>query len=117
MSEKKSKKNGKKAEAKPAAGTDKPITGHAEDSKARKKTVREDGTMSGLDAAAKVLAEATAPMTTKAIADRAVEKGYWQTGGKTPQATLHAAISREISLKGIEARFEKTGRGLFRIRK
>jgi hypothetical protein len=81
--------------------------------KAPKKAVREDGKMSGLDAAAKVLAEATAPMNTKTIAERAVAQGYWKTGGKTPQATLHAAISREIKTRGTEARFKKTDRGLF----
>jgi len=31
----------------------------------------------------------------------------------TPAATLNAAIIREVKVKGREARFKKTGRGLF----
>ncbi len=41
-------------------------------------------------------------------------QGYWKSpGGKTPAATLHAAIMREINTKGPDARFQKTDRGLF----
>jgi len=84
--------------------------------KARKKRVREDGTMSGLDAAAKVLAEAGEPMDCKSIVERALEAGYWKTNGKTPAATVYAAIIREIAKKGGEARFVKTDRGMFAIK-
>jgi len=52
------------------------------------------GTMSGLDAAAKVLAESGEPLNCKTIVERAIEKGYWKTGGKTPAATIYAAILR-----------------------
>lgn len=68
--------------------------------------------MSGLDLAAKVLAEAGEPLAAKAIAERAIAAG-WKTNGKTPHATLYAAIIREISKKGDAARFKKTDRGLF----
>ncbi len=34
-------------------------------------------------------------------------------GGKTPEATLYAAITREIATKGKESRFRKTGPGYF----
>lgn len=67
---------------------------------------------SGLDLAAKVLAEAGEPLAAKAIAERAVAAG-WTTSGKTPHATLYAAIIREIAAKGEDARFRKTDRGLF----
>ena len=67
---------------------------------------------SGLDLAAKVLAEAGEPLAAKAIAERAIAAG-WKTSGKTPHATLYAAIIREISKKGDAARFKKTDRGLF----
>ncbi len=40
-------------------------------------------------------------------------KGLWQTRGKTPAATLYAAIVCEIAAKGKDARFHKTGRGQF----
>ena len=34
-------------------------------------------------------------------------------GGKTPHATLYAAMLREIANKGAKARFKKVDRGLF----
>lgn len=67
---------------------------------------------SGLDLAAKVLADADEPLSAKTIAERAIAAG-WATAGKTPQATLYAAIIREIAAKGEAARFRKTDRGLF----
>jgi hypothetical protein len=41
-------------------------------------------------------------------------QGLWTSpGGKTPEATLYAAITREIASKGKEARFTKVDRGMF----
>ena len=88
----------------------------AAEAKTRKKTVREDGTMSGLDAAAKVLADAGEPLNCKTIVERAVEKGYWKSGGKTPSSTVYAAILREIQKKGDASRFVKAERGMFKIK-
>jgi hypothetical protein len=68
--------------------------------------------LSGLDLAAKVLVESKEPLNAKAIAERAIAAG-WKTSGKTPHATLYAAIIREIAAKGKDARFIKTERGLF----
>ena len=75
--------------------------------------------LSALDAAAKVLAEATEPMNCKEMITAMTEKGYWQprNAGRTPQNTLHAAISKEIRTKGDKARFEKVARGFFDLRK
>ena len=67
---------------------------------------------SGLDLAAKVLADAGEPLKAKQIAERAIAAG-WQTNGKTPEATLYAAMTREIAKKGDAARFRKADRGLF----
>ncbi|MDB5384386.1 MAG: restriction endonuclease, partial [Planctomycetaceae bacterium] len=70
--------------------------------------------MSALDAAATVLGEATESMGTKEMIDAMSAKGYWTSpGGQTPQATLYAAILREINVKGVESRFAKTDRGRF----
>ncbi len=44
---------------------------------------------------------------------RLLDTGMWRTEGKTPSATLHAAVCREIATKGDKRRFVKTGRGLF----
>ena len=72
--------------------------------------------ISGLDLAAKVLAEAKEPLQAKAIAERAIAAG-WQTTGKTPHATLYAAMIREIAKKVKDSRFVKTDRGLFAANK
>ncbi len=74
-------------------------------------------TLSQLDAAAKVLGEATEPMTTKEMVESMTAKGYWTSpGGKTPHATLYSAILRELQSKGETGRFIKTDRGHFKLR-
>ena len=70
---------------------------------------------SGLDAAVKVLGEAGEALNCKGIVDRALEKGYWKTNGKTPHATVYSAILREIQKKGKNARFKITERGKFAL--
>ena len=70
--------------------------------------------MSALDAAAKVLSELKQPLRSGELIERMAAQGYWTSpGGKTPAATLSAALMREINIKGQDARFKKTGRGLF----
>lgn len=67
-----------------------------------------------LDAAAKVLAEHTDGLRSREMVKIVIEKGLWTPGaGKTPHASLYAAIIREISAKGKNARFAKAERGLF----
>jgi len=99
-----------------AAGKPVAETAPVAEPKVRKKTERKDGTMSGLDAAAKVLADAGGPLNCKTIVERAIEKGLWKSGGKTPQATVYAAIIREIAKKGDASRFSKTERGMFALK-
>jgi len=70
---------------------------------------------SGLDAAAQVLADAGEPMNCKTIVERMLAKGLWKTNGKTPAATIYAAIIREIATKGNKARFRKVERGRFEL--
>jgi hypothetical protein len=70
---------------------------------------------SGVDAAARVLAEASEPMSVKDIVRVAFEKGYWTSSGKTPSATVYSAIIREIASKGAKSRFKKAGRGKFTV--
>ena len=72
--------------------------------------------LSALDAAAKVLATAKQPMNAKELIEAMAKKKLWTSpGGKTPHATLYAAILREINTKGKDARFKKTERGKFAI--
>jgi hypothetical protein len=70
-----------------------------------------------LDAAAQILAKAKEPMGCKDIVEQAIAKKLWSTSGKTPSATLYAAIIREIANKGKDARFVKVERGRFELRK
>ena len=69
--------------------------------------------MSGLDAAYQVLSETGVSMNARQICDMAIEKGYWEPQGATPDATISSAILTEIKRKGDDARFERTGKGLF----
>lgn len=77
---------------------------------------KRDGRLSALDAAAAVLAEASAPMGAQAVVDAMLSRGLWATAGKTPAATLHAALIRDITAKSDESRFLKTGPGRFALR-
>ncbi len=70
--------------------------------------------VSALDAAAQVLAKAEKPMRAQELIAAMAEQNLWKSpGGKTPHATLYAAMLREITAKGKEARFTKVDRGLF----
>jgi hypothetical protein len=83
--------------------------------KAEKKP-KADGKMSGLDAAAKVLAESAEPLNAKQIVEQAAAKGYWSSpGGKTPHATLYAAMLIDARKKGAASRFVKVDRGLWTL--
>ena len=70
---------------------------------------------SALDAAAQILAEAGKPLSCPVIMDCMLAKGLWQTKGKTPAASLYAAVIREIAKKGEASRFRKTDRGKFAL--
>jgi len=72
---------------------------------------------SGLDAAARVLAESMEPMNCRQIVETAFEKGYWHSDGATPWATIYSAMIREIATKGGESRFKKVDRGRFAANK
>ena len=70
--------------------------------------------ISALSAAAQVLAASEVPMRAKEMIAAMSAKGLWTSpGGKTPEATLYAAIIREIAAKGTAARFKKHERGVF----
>ena len=70
--------------------------------------------VSALDAAAQVLATSEVPMRAKELIAAMEKKGLWTSpGGKTPHATLYAAMIREIAALGDKARFKKHERGVF----
>lgn len=105
----------KKSDAKAPAKHDPNLVPLSEMDKAKKRSAKtaKEKKPSGLDAAAKVLADAGEPMRCKDMVDKMLSDGLWKTGGKTPAATIYAAILREITTKGSAARFKKTDRGLF----
>jgi hypothetical protein len=70
--------------------------------------------VSALDAAAQVLKASGKPMGSKELIEKMAAKGLWTSpGGKTPHATLYAAMMREARDKGKAARFTKVDRGMF----
>ncbi len=77
-------------------------------SKKTKEAGAEAKKLSALDAAAQIL------VACKEMIEAMAKKGYWSSpGGKTPASTLYSAITKEISIKGKESRFQKTDRGRF----
>lgn len=69
---------------------------------------------SALDAAAQIIAETNKPMKAQELIEQMAARGLWKSpSGKTPEATLYAAIIREITAKGAKARFRRHDRGLF----
>ena len=74
--------------------------------------------VSALDAAAQVLGKTEKPMGARELIAAMAEQGLWTSpAGKTPHATLYAAILREIAARGDAARFKKVDRGLFAFNK
>lgn len=93
--------------AKPARAAKAPKTPKAPNEKTPRR-------LSALDAAAKVLTASEVPMRSAEMIAAMQRKGLWSSpGGKTPEATLYAAIIREIAAKGTKARFKKHERGVF----
>ncbi len=74
--------------------------------------------VSALDAAAQVLAQAEKPMRAQELIAAMAEQGLWSSpAGKTPHATLYAAMMRESRDKGTASRFRKVDRGQFAFNK
>jgi hypothetical protein len=70
--------------------------------------------LSALEAAARVLSERRQALTCSELIAAMAAQGYWTSpAGRTPQATLRAALLREIQRKQDQSRFRKTERGKF----
>lgn len=106
-------KRGKGAKAAPKPTSPKP----AMEPKAKKEKAPKPPKVkkvSCLDAAAQVLAASTTPMRATEMIEAMTAKDLWKPGaGKTPDASLYAAIVREIAAKGEAARFKKHDKGQF----
>jgi antitoxin (DNA-binding transcriptional repressor) of toxin-antitoxin stability system len=66
-------------------------------------------------AAINVMKAADKPMRPADVVETVLAKKLWTSKGKTPGATLAAAIMREIARKGSLSRFKKTGPGLYAL--
>ena len=101
------------------AGTDSATTSAATDTapakpKAKAAKPAKSKRVSALDAAAIVVRTSTSPMRPSEMVDAMKAQGLWSSPtGKTPGATLYAAIIREIARKGDASRFRKAERGRF----
>ncbi len=103
--------NDEKAEAAGKAATKKPKSKKAGGEQKPKR-------VSALDAAAQVLAKAGKPMRAQELIAAMAEQGLWKSpAGKTPHATLYAAMMREARDKGTASRFRKVDRGQFAFNK
>ena len=71
--------------------------------------------MRAIDAAAVVLAEADAPLHYSEITGRMLAKGLWNSGGKTPKATVNARLAVDIRDHGAASRFVRVSRGRFAL--
>jgi hypothetical protein len=81
-----------------------------------KNGTKKNGKISQLDAAAAVLKRTKQPMNCKDLVEYMTTKKLWVSPkGKTPAATLSAALQREIKVKGKESRFVKADRGMFAL--
>jgi hypothetical protein len=103
----KAARSGKTAAPRPAAASDPAPAAPPAPSPAK---------LSALAAAARVLSESQQAMTCSELIAAMAAGGYWTSpAGKTPQATLHAALTREIKIKKDQSRFRKTARGKFSL--
>lgn len=104
----KPKEKGKAAKPEPGKGKTKP------GDKATKAASNKK--LSALDAAAKLLEGSGEAMTCQEMIKAMAERKLWTSpGGKTPHATLYAALLREIGNKGNASRFRKAGPGKFTL--
>ena len=72
--------------------------------------------LSALAAAAQVLGETKQPMSCPELIAVMAAHCYWTSpSGKTPAATLAAALHREIVVRKDQARFQKTGPGRYAL--
>jgi len=110
----KSKKKAAKAEVKAVVVKTQAAKATTKKASGEKKPKR----VSALDAAAQVLAKADKPMRAQELIAAMAEQGLWRSpGGKTPHATLYAAMMREERDEGTASRFSKVDRGLFAFNK
>ncbi|MCX6873157.1 MAG: HTH domain-containing protein [Verrucomicrobia bacterium] len=71
--------------------------------------------MSALSATERILLEAGSRLSCREIASLALERGYWQSSGKTPWATVGAQLYTDIHKLGAASRFVQVGPDCFSL--
>jgi len=111
--EKATEPKGRDTRSRAATGDSLPATSSRSDAKVAKPAKQKR--ISGLTAAFMVLVDAGKELGVKRIVELAAEKGWWKSDAATPQATIYAAMLREINAKGDNSRFQRgSKRGTFR---
>jgi restriction system protein len=72
--------------------------------------------MKALQAAEVVMKEAGKPLHYREITKKMLDRGLWQTEGKTPDRTLNATITHDIKHYGDQSLFQRTGEGVYALR-
>jgi restriction system protein len=72
--------------------------------------------MNVLRAAKIALKDANAPLHYKEITQRMIDRGLWQNDGKTPDATVNAAIAVDIKYNGTHSLFQRADKGVYVLR-
>jgi len=63
-----------------------------------------------------VLQEASEPLHFREITDRILEATLWESDGKTPEATVNAALAVDIKRNGDQSTFVRVSPGVFALR-
>ncbi len=73
--------------------------------------------MNAFEAAYQILSQAGEPLHYRELTKRMITSGLWTEhgGGRTPEATVNATISRDIRNNDAASRFRRVGRGVFEI--
>ncbi|MEI6205534.1 MAG: winged helix-turn-helix domain-containing protein [Desulfuromonadales bacterium] len=68
------------------------------------------------EAIKKVLAESEAPMHYTEISEQILSRGYYETDGATPAATVSAQLTSSIKHDGEKSPFLRVGKGIFSLK-
>lgn len=68
------------------------------------------------EAIKKVLAESKTPLHYTEISEQILSRGYYETDGATPAATVSAQLTASIKHDGDKSQFMRVGRGIFALK-
>ena len=68
------------------------------------------------EAIKKVLSESSTPLHYAEISEQVLSRGYYETDGATPAATVNAQISSSIKHDGDKSPFIRVGKGIFNLK-